>query len=63
VGNSHLPRLERRRLGWGDLAAEQRQLLLERVGKDGAETRGLGDYSWYLWFPKTPSDFKINEMR
>ena len=43
VGNSHLPRLERRRLGWGDLAAEQRQLLLERVGKDGAETRGRAE--------------------
>ena len=43
VGNSHLPRLERRRLGWGDLAAQQRQLLLERVGKDGAETRGLAE--------------------
>src|SRR5437868_6527788 len=40
---SHLPRLERRRLGWGDLAAEQRQLLLERVGKDGAEARGLAE--------------------
>ncbi len=40
---SHLPRLERRRLGWGDLAAEQRQLLLERVGEDGAEARGLAE--------------------